>query len=172
VCELEKIVSGADGGPLGAHLVDAAHQELAEPAMTKRAYCWNMRITHLPAGSSSPASRIWLQDCRLVRIGFTKSKMTAYRSAITRFSTGRLARARLLRNTEAGINEHFSGDGSTVFEHARRLGAEGIVSKRVDGTCRSDPCPVWIKVRNPASGAVQREHSEKRSRWAQASDRH
>jgi hypothetical protein len=29
VCELEKIVSGADDGPLGAHLVDAAHQEQA-----------------------------------------------------------------------------------------------------------------------------------------------
>jgi ATP-dependent DNA ligase len=32
-----------------------------------------------------------------------------------------------------------------------RLGAEGIVSKRVDGAYRSGPCPVWIKVRNPAS---------------------
>jgi len=32
VCELEKIVGGADDGPLGAHLVDAAHQELAESA--------------------------------------------------------------------------------------------------------------------------------------------
>jgi bifunctional non-homologous end joining protein LigD len=43
-----------------------------------------------------------------------------------------------------------------VFEHACRLGAEGIVSKRVDGTYRSGRCPVWIKVRNPASLAVQR----------------
>jgi dipeptide/tripeptide permease len=32
VCELEKIVGGADDGPLGAHLVEAAHQKLAEPA--------------------------------------------------------------------------------------------------------------------------------------------
>ena len=32
MCELEKIVGGADDGPLGAHLVDAAHQELAESA--------------------------------------------------------------------------------------------------------------------------------------------
>jgi ATP-dependent DNA ligase len=47
-----------------------------------------------------------------------------------------------------------------VFEHACRLGAEGIVSKRVDGTYRSGPCAVWIKVRNPASVAVQRERSE------------
>jgi hypothetical protein len=48
------------------------------------------------------------------------------------------------------------------FAHACRLGAEGIVSKKVDGTYRSGPCRVWIKVRNPASIAVQRERSE---RW-------
>jgi hypothetical protein len=40
-----------------------------------------------------------------------------------------------------------------------RLGAEGIVSERVDGTYRSYPCRVWIKVRNPPSIAVQREES-------------
>jgi bifunctional non-homologous end joining protein LigD len=72
------------------------------------------------------------------------------------------ALARLLRNTEAGIlfNEHIAKDGPIVFSHACRLGAEGIVSKRVDGTYRSGPCRVWIKVRNPASIAVQRERSE------------
>jgi hypothetical protein len=47
-----------------------------------------------------------------------------------------------------------------VFAHACRLGAESIVSKKVDSTYRSGPCPVWIKVRNPASIAVQRERSE------------
>jgi hypothetical protein len=46
--------------------------------------------------------------------------------------------------------------------------AEGIVSKRIDGTYRSGPCPVWIKVRNPASDAVQRERSEK---WNRMRDR-
>jgi bifunctional non-homologous end joining protein LigD len=72
------------------------------------------------------------------------------------------ALARLLRNTDPGIllNEHLAEDGPTVFAHACRLDAEGIVSKRVDGTYRSGPCPVWIKVRNPASIAVQRERSE------------
>jgi bifunctional non-homologous end joining protein LigD len=72
------------------------------------------------------------------------------------------ALARLLRNIEAGIllNEHITGDGPTVFDHACRVDAEGIVSKRVDGTYRSGPCPVWIKVRNPAGIAVQRERSE------------
>jgi bifunctional non-homologous end joining protein LigD len=43
------------------------------------------------------------------------------------------ALARLLRNTEAGIlfNEHIARDGPVVFAHACRLGAEGIVSKKV-----------------------------------------
>jgi bifunctional non-homologous end joining protein LigD len=76
------------------------------------------------------------------------------------------ALARLLRNTKAGIlvNEHIAEDGPTVFAHACRLGAEGIVSKRVDGTYRSGLWPRWIKVRNRASIAVQRERSEKRNR--------
>ena len=79
------------------------------------------------------------------------------------FLDRKAALARLLRDTEAGIvlNEHVAVDGPTVFARACRLGAEGIVSKRVDGTHRSGPCPVWIKVRNPASIAVQQERSEK-----------
>jgi bifunctional non-homologous end joining protein LigD len=78
------------------------------------------------------------------------------------FLDSKAALARLLRNIEAGIvlNEHVAGDGPTVFEHPCRLGAEGIVSKRADGTYRSGPCAVWIKIRNPASIAVQRERSE------------
>jgi hypothetical protein len=35
----------------------------------------------------------------------------------------------------------------------------GGSGKRVDGAYRSGPCRVWIKVRNPASIAVQREQS-------------
>jgi bifunctional non-homologous end joining protein LigD len=78
------------------------------------------------------------------------------------FLDWKAALARLLRRTKAGIllNEHIAWDGATVFAHACRLGAEGIVSKRIDSTYRSGPCRVWIKVRNPASIAVQRERSE------------
>jgi bifunctional non-homologous end joining protein LigD len=65
--------------------------------------------------------------------------------------------AQLLRNAKAGIilNEHIAEDGATVFAYACRLGAEGIVSKRVDGVYLSGPCRVWIKVRNPASIAAR-----------------
>jgi bifunctional non-homologous end joining protein LigD len=48
------------------------------------------------------------------------------------FLDRKAALARLLRDTEAGIllSEHIVEDGPTVFAHACRLGAEGIVSKR------------------------------------------
>jgi hypothetical protein len=55
---------------------------------------------------------------------------------------------------------HTAENGPTVFAHARGLGAEGIVSKKVDGAYQSGPCRVWIKVRNPASITVRRERSE------------
>ena len=58
------------------------------------------------------------------------------------------------------LNEHVAADGPIVFAHACRLGAEGIVSKKVDGTYRSGPCPAWVKVHNPASITIQRERSE------------
>jgi ATP-dependent DNA ligase len=47
-----------------------------------------------------------------------------------------------------------------VFAHACQLGAEVIVSKSVDAPYRSGPHAVWIKVRNPASIAVQQEQNE------------
>jgi bifunctional non-homologous end joining protein LigD len=82
------------------------------------------------------------------------------------FLDRKAALARVLRGTDTHIlfNEHVARDGPTVFVHACLLGAEGIVSKRIDGTYRSGPCPAWIKVRNPASIAVQRERSEKWNR--------
>jgi bifunctional non-homologous end joining protein LigD len=81
--------------------------------------------------------------------------------------------ARLLGGIKAGIllNRHIAEDGPTVFAHACQLGAEGIVSKRVDGTYRSGPIRVWIKVRNPASIAVQRERSAMWNGRAQGSAR-
>jgi bifunctional non-homologous end joining protein LigD len=77
------------------------------------------------------------------------------------FLERKAALARLLSDPKTGIllNEHIAEDGPTVFAYTCRLGAEGIVSKRVDGTYRSGPCRVWIKVLNPASIAVQRERS-------------
>jgi hypothetical protein len=51
-------------------------------------------------------------------------------------------------------NEHL------VFEHACRLGLEGIVSKRLDAPYRSGPSKTWRKSKNPLSEAVRREAEE------------
>jgi bifunctional non-homologous end joining protein LigD len=84
------------------------------------------------------------------------------------FLNRKAALARLLCKTKAGIllNEHITDDGPIVFAHACGLGAEGIVSKKVDGAYHSGPCRAWIKVRNPASIAVQRERTKLWNRWA------
>jgi hypothetical protein len=89
------------------------------------------------------------------------------------FLERKAALAWLLSDTGPGIllNEHIAEDGTTVFAHACRLGPEGIVSKKVDGAYQSGPCRVWIKVRNPASIAVQRERSEIWNRRALGSTR-
>jgi bifunctional non-homologous end joining protein LigD len=72
------------------------------------------------------------------------------------------ALARLLQGKRSAIllNEHIAEPGPAVFAHACRLGAEGIVSKRIDSPYRSGRYSAWIKVRNPNSIAVQRERSE------------
>jgi bifunctional non-homologous end joining protein LigD len=57
-------------------------------------------------------------------------------------------------------SEHLTGDGPTVFDHACRMGLEGIVSKRVDAPYRSGPSRTWLKSKNPASEAVRREREE------------
>jgi bifunctional non-homologous end joining protein LigD len=72
---------------------------------------------------------------------------------------------RLLADTDAGLvfNEWIDGeefDGATVFEHARSLGLEGIVSKRKDSRYVSGRSPYWLKMKNPASEAARREAEE------------
>ncbi len=67
--------------------------------------------------------------------------------------TSVLARARV------GIrfNEHLEfDDGEAVFNHACRMGLEGIVSKRKDLPYRSGRSPDWLKMKNPACEAVRR----------------
>ena len=58
------------------------------------------------------------------------------------------------------FNEHLAHDGPAVFDHACRLGLEGIVSKRIDAPYRSGPSKTWLKSKNPLSEAVRREHEE------------
>jgi ATP-dependent DNA ligase len=57
-------------------------------------------------------------------------------------------------------NEHLAHDGPAVFEHACRIGLEGIVSKRLDSPYRSGPSKTWLKSKNPQCEAVRREAEE------------
>jgi bifunctional non-homologous end joining protein LigD len=70
---------------------------------------------------------------------------------------------RILARAAPGIrfNEHLDEeDGPLVFEHACKLGLEGIVSKRRDSHYSSGRSPNWIKSKNPNGPAVKREEEE------------
>ena len=58
------------------------------------------------------------------------------------------------------FNEHHTGEGATIFEHACALGCDGIVSKRLGSTYRSGRADCWVKVKNPNAPAVRREAEE------------
>jgi bifunctional non-homologous end joining protein LigD len=45
------------------------------------------------------------------------------------------------------FSEHLEGDGPTMFEHASRLGLEGIVCKRSDSPYRGGRSDQWLKVK-------------------------
>jgi bifunctional non-homologous end joining protein LigD len=75
----------------------------------------------------------------------------------------------LLRAAKIGmqLNEHVDLPGDVVFRHACRMGLEGIVSKRLGSHYRSGRSPDWLKFKNPAAPAVQREAKEDwgKQRW-------
>lgn len=56
---------------------------------------------------------------------------------------------------------HIEGDARKVFEHACKLGYEGIVSKRAGSLYRSGRSADWLKMKNPESAAVAREREIK-----------
>jgi bifunctional non-homologous end joining protein LigD len=65
--------------------------------------------------------------------------------------------ASLLRKGKPGVrlNEHIAHpNGAAVFHHACKLGAEGIVSKRLGSRYRSGRSPDWLKFKNPNAPAV------------------
>jgi ATP-dependent DNA ligase len=47
-----------------------------------------------------------------------------------------------------------------VFQHACKMGLEGIVSKRLGSRYRSGRSPDWLKFKNPHAPAVRREAEE------------
>jgi bifunctional non-homologous end joining protein LigD len=60
--------------------------------------------------------------------------------------------ASILRKSRPGVrlNEHLEHtDGLAVFQHACKMGLEGIVSKRLGSRYRSGRSPDWLKFKNP-----------------------
>jgi bifunctional non-homologous end joining protein LigD len=53
-------------------------------------------------------------------------------------------------------NDHLNGDGETIFDHACRLGLEGIVAKLRNSKYRSGRSDNWIKIKNKDAPAYTR----------------
>jgi bifunctional non-homologous end joining protein LigD len=73
--------------------------------------------------------------------------------------------ASILRKSRHGVrlNEHLEHDcGLTVFQHACRMGLEGIVSQRLGSRYRSGRSPDWLKFKSPQAPAVRRKISPAR----------
>jgi bifunctional non-homologous end joining protein LigD len=58
------------------------------------------------------------------------------------------------------LMEHIEADGPIVFEHACKLGAEGIVSKRIGSRYIAGRTDTWVKTKNPVAPAVRRLEEE------------
>src|SRR5437879_4363773 len=50
------------------------------------------------------------------------------------------------------FSEHLVGDGQKMFEHAAKLGWEGIISKRADAPYRSERNEAWLKIKAVQKG--------------------
>jgi len=50
------------------------------------------------------------------------------------------------------FSEHLTGDGQEMFEHAAKLGWEGIVSKNTQAPYRSDRNEAWLKIKSVQTG--------------------
>jgi bifunctional non-homologous end joining protein LigD len=70
--------------------------------------------------------------------------------------------ASILRKSRPGVhlNEHMEHpEGAVVFQHACKMGLEGIVSKRLGSRYRSGRSPDWLKFKNPAAPAERRRRT-------------
>jgi bifunctional non-homologous end joining protein LigD len=99
-------------------------------------------------------------DAVLISFDLIELEGEDLRGSPIEYRKGKLAK--LVRGPHPGIvlDEFFERDGEILFEHACKLGCEGIVSKRLGSRYRSGRSPHWLKVKNPAAPAVKREAEE------------
>ena len=62
--------------------------------------------------------------------------------------------------------------GEVVFQHACKMGLEGIVSKRLGSRYTSGGSRDWLKFKNPNAPAVKREAEEDWGRGSGVNDAH
>jgi len=76
--------------------------------------------------------------------------------------------AKLLSKDIIGIRyvEHLDCDGPIIFEHACKLGLEGIVSKRIDLPYIGGPSKSWQKTKNKEHPAMQRVRERAGRGWS------
>jgi bifunctional non-homologous end joining protein LigD len=77
--------------------------------------------------------------------------------------------ARVLGRAQTGmrLNEHLEHYyGPLVFDHACRMGLEGIVSKRKGSRYQSGRTLNWLKAKNPSAPAATRLAEEDWGRWS------
>jgi bifunctional non-homologous end joining protein LigD len=93
----------------------------------------------LTAQGLSPCQTLSLVGCSLYAFDLIQHNGKDLRHLP--FRDRKAALARLLRDAKAGIllNEHISEEGPIVFAHACHLGAEGIVSNKIDGAYQAGP---------------------------------
>src|SRR5579859_7548804 len=139
---------------------------------SRRGHDWTARLPTITGGAASIKAKSFTMDGEAVVIGadglsrFDELRRAAGARAAFLYAfdfleldgedlrerpllARRDALERLLRGSPNGIvfNEHIAEEGSVVFAHACKLGAEGIVSKRVDSIYRSGPHAAWVKVK-------------------------
>jgi bifunctional non-homologous end joining protein LigD len=70
--------------------------------------------------------------------------------------------ARLLRGAPTALHlvDHLEIDGAVFYEHACKIGAEGMVSKRTGSRYLAGRTGQWRKVKNPGAPAATRELEE------------
>ena len=81
----------------------------------------------------------------------------------SRLRCARQTLASLLRSSLPGVQFNATSNthpGDIVFEHACKMGLEGIVSKRLGSRYRSGRSPDWFKFKNSEAPAVRREAEE------------
>jgi ATP-dependent DNA ligase len=102
------------------------------------------------------------QDARVFLFAFDLLELDGQDLRREPIETRKATLASLLRRSLPGLrlNEHLAHNGESVFQHACKMGLEGIVSKRLGSRYRSGRSKDWLKFKNPDAPAVKREAEE------------